>query len=325
MPGVWTIAKKEFTDHVSDGTLLLCFGTLMFTMIVSAYTQVYNIRLQIFWGLEAGNMPQKDANAFIFPELITAVIITQIITVGVLLAIVLSFNSINKERTEGSLKVLLSYPIYRDKIIIGKLLAGSAIIALAMLASMTTAFSLIIYYLNLPITLELIAKITLVTAMATILLLFFMGIGTVVSILLNDALTIIVLMLLIATILNSETIAMIVSVTANFFSRIGAGFVDPKSLLYLGSYFPGARVIGSQSSYWPSIIANYVKYSPVESFRLFSEKIFAVEWTSGTGQILRQPIEIFLMENFDLIAIQILSVIMAFILCYILFVKKDEM
>jgi ABC-type transport system involved in multi-copper enzyme maturation permease subunit len=68
-----------------------------------------------------------------------------------------------------------------------------------------------------------------------------------------------------------------------------------------------------------------VRYSPVESFRLFTEKVFAVEWVSETGQTLKLPLELYLMRNLDLIAIQIVSVVAVFILCYVLFVRKDEM
>ncbi len=323
MPGILTIAKKEFTDHVSDHTFLLCFVTLVFAMVVSAYYQVYELRRLLFWRLESGYTYYENANWFTEPELITQTIITQIITIGILLAIALSFNVINKERAEGSLKVLLSYPIYRDKIILGKLLASSVVIALVMFASMTTAFSIIIYYLSLPITIELIAKITLVTAMATMLLLFFIGLSIAFSLLFNDTSTIIIVMLLIGTLLNSETVSLILSVAIDFLNLREVFY--PSTNGYIGSFFPGQRVLGYQSEYWPTSLTNYVKYSPIESFRLFTEKIFAVEWVSETGQTLKLPLELYLMRNLDLIAIQIISVVAVFILCYVLFVRKDEM
>lgn len=54
---------------------------------------------------------------------------------GPFIGIFMGFDAINSERTEGTLNRLVSQPIYRDNIIIGKFLAGLAIISTMVLAS----------------------------------------------------------------------------------------------------------------------------------------------------------------------------------------------
>ena len=53
---------------------------------------------------------------------------------GPLIGLILGFDSINRERNEGTLSKLLSQPIYRDAVINGKFLAGVAIITVMMLS-----------------------------------------------------------------------------------------------------------------------------------------------------------------------------------------------
>jgi ABC-2 type transport system permease protein len=53
---------------------------------------------------------------------------------GPLIGIILGFDSINRERTSRTLSKLVSQPIYRDSIIIGKFLSGVATIAIVLVA-----------------------------------------------------------------------------------------------------------------------------------------------------------------------------------------------
>jgi ABC-2 type transport system permease protein len=53
---------------------------------------------------------------------------------GPLVGLVLGFDTINRERNEGTLSKLLSQPIYRDVVINGKFLAGVVMIAVMMVS-----------------------------------------------------------------------------------------------------------------------------------------------------------------------------------------------
>jgi ABC-2 type transport system permease protein len=54
---------------------------------------------------------------------------------GPIIGLALSFDAINRERTEGSLSVLLSQPIFRDSIINGKFLAGIGALSLVAIST----------------------------------------------------------------------------------------------------------------------------------------------------------------------------------------------
>jgi ABC-2 type transport system permease protein len=53
---------------------------------------------------------------------------------GPLIGLILGFDTINRERSEGTLSKLLSQPIYRDSVINGKFLAGVVTIAIMMVS-----------------------------------------------------------------------------------------------------------------------------------------------------------------------------------------------
>src|SRR4030042_1392425 len=123
MTQLTAIIRKELSDTVSSKSFILCLVALNTFMVLGGlnagntyikYTTVY--RYWFFTGI--------DPKIQIF-NTITTEMVSQITTLGAIVAIAISFNSINKERSEGSLKVLLTYPVYRDQVILGKLLAGN--------------------------------------------------------------------------------------------------------------------------------------------------------------------------------------------------------
>ena len=62
------------------------------------------------------------------------------------MGLILGFDTINRERNEGTLSKLLAQPIYRDTVINGKFLAGVAMITVMMVSIVLviTALGLII-------------------------------------------------------------------------------------------------------------------------------------------------------------------------------------
>jgi ABC-2 type transport system permease protein len=115
MPGLSLIIKKEMSDAVSNRTFLLSLGVLVFLLLFSGYAAGVQFTWNVTWGTSDTSSPYLTVIAYLVPN---------INLLGALVAVVYGFNSINKERTEGSLKVMLSYPIFRDQVMLGKLLAG---------------------------------------------------------------------------------------------------------------------------------------------------------------------------------------------------------
>lgn len=125
MASFLTVCKKELGDQLGSKRYILLFGLVIVLSTLSAYQGATFIRdnsnasfMSIFTGSEAG---------FSF--------VTLMVYFGPIIGLALGFDAINKERSSGSLSVLLSQPLFRDSILNGKFLAGVA--ALALLASST--------------------------------------------------------------------------------------------------------------------------------------------------------------------------------------------
>jgi ABC-2 type transport system permease protein len=144
----WTvIASKEFGDHVLSAR----FVVLGLIMALAAAVPLYFVGAQI---------RESAQNANAFPALFVALfwltptvndqlalpsVVGFLTLVGPLLGLAFAFDSINGERSNGTLPRLLSQPIHRDDVVNGKFAAGLAVIALVLLVMVgaVTAFALI--------------------------------------------------------------------------------------------------------------------------------------------------------------------------------------
>ncbi|MCW4034982.1 MAG: ABC transporter permease [Candidatus Bathyarchaeota archaeon] len=119
------VCKKELADHLGSKRFLLLFALIIVLSLVSAYQGAESIR-------------QLGSGAFvnIFSSSMSGLSFTYVMLMfGPIIGLALGFDAINREKSQGSLSVLLSQPIFRDSIINGKFLAG--IIALSLLAVST--------------------------------------------------------------------------------------------------------------------------------------------------------------------------------------------
>jgi ABC-type transport system involved in multi-copper enzyme maturation permease subunit len=315
MPGVWTIAKKEFTDHVSDHTFLLCFGVLILVMLTGTYGNVLDIQEAALrdpsWGEKFGSEFYWKDNYIGFVNNI----IQPFSLLGTLVAIVVSINSISKERTEGSLKVLLSYPLSRGKLILGKALGGAIVLAVVASASLTICFSLTMFYLSIPATYEMLARIVAVVGLGMVLLFFYLFVGTILSILFRDANTILIGSILVISTLRPEIILMTLTSLSNILPYAGIRFEVPRYLHYgLATYF------------YPSpVFSGIAVFIPTESYLSFSYSIFKFQNIGTYPEIWTIPVTFdwLLPKYLDLVYPVIISAAAAFILCYLIFRRAD--
>ncbi len=164
MPGISTIIKKEISDAVTNRSFLLSFGILVLCMVIA--------------GFAAGNTFNSERFGLSKDRLIILSDIAPIITLlGALVAVALGFNSINKERPEGSLKVMLSYPIYRDQIILGKLFGNLIIMSIATTASTGISLALYLQMTKIVLDSEMLVRYTTLTLLAILLLSGYLGLS----------------------------------------------------------------------------------------------------------------------------------------------------
>ena len=141
MAGIFVVAKKEFLDHVWGKKFLVILAILMIISLLAMYEGVerYNVRLAEYKeqtaeieehpeAMPPRGMPEKPSILFVFQMMSMLFGI-----LGAILAIAIGFNLISGEKEGGSLKSLLSHPVFRDTIINGKALGGMGALGFAML------------------------------------------------------------------------------------------------------------------------------------------------------------------------------------------------
>lgn len=119
------LIRKELADHLKSRRFLILLVLIGSTGFAS------------LWGAISGlsDALSQDSN-FAFLKLYTQSgnsipsFMSFIALLGPIVGLALGFDAVNSERAGGTLNRLSSQPIYRDSIIVGKFLAGTAVIAM---------------------------------------------------------------------------------------------------------------------------------------------------------------------------------------------------
>ena len=208
MNGIKTILKKELADHFSSYRFIILFALIAMVSLITAYMAGMNIKQS----LEGVTKPR-----FVFLMLFTTsgamFSLSQFVALfGPLIGLILGFDSINREKNEGTLSKLLSQPIYRDAVVNGKFLAG-----VVMVASMMVSIVLVITGLGLSTIgvipgIEEIWRIFVYLLISVIYISFWLGAAILFSIIFRSVAT-------------SALAALAVWIFFSFFISIGANIV----------------------------------------------------------------------------------------------------
>lgn len=123
--GLAQLIKKELADHFTSRRLIIILILIYATSFASLYGALSGLSSAI----------ESDSN-FVFLKLYTTTgnsipsFMSFMALLGPFVGLALGFDAINSERAAGTLNRLVAQPIYRDSIIIGKFLAGGAIIVM---------------------------------------------------------------------------------------------------------------------------------------------------------------------------------------------------
>ncbi|MFZ7138778.1 MAG: ABC transporter permease [archaeon] len=223
MQSVLTVCRKELSDHLGSRRYLLLFSLIVVLSILSAYTGSSYIRDNpnvSFTSIFSGSL----GSSFSFIYLM--------VLFGPIIGLALGFDAINRERTRGSLSVVLSQPIFRDSILNGKFLAG--IVALSLLAVSTVG---IITGVSIPLLgfgpgFDEILRIGLFTLLTILYLSIWLAVGLLFSTLTKNTTT---------SILASISTWLLFSILMTVIASLVANIVVPVE-------FPGGiRVFNSDS------------------------------------------------------------------------------
>lgn len=160
--GLGTVTLKELADHLSSARMRV----LEWLVILTAFAALYGAIQQI-----------KDTTAedpFVFLRLFTVgkpPLPSFVAILGFLIplmAIGLGFDAVNGEHSRRTLSRILSQPIYRDALLLGKFLAGLATLAISLISLWLLVMGLGLLMLGVPPSGEEVARslIFLVVALA---------------------------------------------------------------------------------------------------------------------------------------------------------------
>lgn len=173
MAGTFTVATKELKDQFGSKRFLILFGLVLLLSSLAAYQGVDYIRDN-----------QNAGFVYIFSGTQMSFSFIQIMVFfGPLLGLALGFDAINKERTTGTLSILLGQPIFRDSVINGKLIAGAAALATLTVGTIGIMCGLTIPMLGFGPTMGEASKIAVVTLLTIVYLVFWLCLGILYSVL----------------------------------------------------------------------------------------------------------------------------------------------
>lgn len=186
--GGWrVVAGKELADHLYSGRFIVLLGLLGIATAAAVFAASGGIR-------EVA--PDADGITALFLKLFTVTtdpvpfpLIIFVSLLAPLLGIMFGFDSINGERAQGTLPRLLSQPIHRDEVILGKFMAGLAVIAIMLTSLVVFVAGIGIFRLGLTPTVAEVSRLLVWLVFAIVYVAFWQGLATLVSVRTNRAAT----------------------------------------------------------------------------------------------------------------------------------------
>jgi len=183
--GVKTILKKELADHFSSYRFVILFSLIAMVGLITVYMAGLNIKQ---------NLVGVTKPRFVFLMLFTSsgalFSLSQFVAFfGPLIGLILGFDSINRERNEGTLSKLLSQPIYRDAVVNGKFLSGVIMITVMMASIILVITGLGLSMIGVVPGLEEIWRIGIYLLISIIYISFWLGVAILFSIVFRSVAT----------------------------------------------------------------------------------------------------------------------------------------
>lgn len=167
------IAQKEFADNIFSPVFLVLLIT--FTLIIFSFSYMN--------GLEAGRFTKGST-------LLMAGFSGVAMIIGFfspLIGIALGFDAIVREQKSGSLNVLLTHPVFRDNIIIGKFLGAMITLALVLGISTVVSISSLLLLLGGTVSGIELSRLFLFIGVTFFYSLIFLGISVLLSTVVKEA------------------------------------------------------------------------------------------------------------------------------------------
>jgi ABC-2 type transport system permease protein len=307
------VTRKEIRDAASNRVFLLCTLILTVSMLFAGASAANSYRTMLTDPGIGGIANRMEFFKRILMENITP----QIETIGVLVAVVLSFNSINKEREEGSLKVLLSYPIYRNQVALGKLLGGFLTLGVVVSASMAVALAVFALNASVLLTIDFLSRFAVAVLVTLLYLSFYLGLGLASSIVFREVKMSLLVVFVIVGVVNFGALWMFLVVMLPEL-LFGFGF----TIVKMGN---GVSLVpNNPMTQTLSVALSWLV--PPYHYELISVLLMPnVRNSTVNGVAFAAPISLLevLSENVGSLAVLAISFSIMIIICYMLFMNRD--
>jgi ABC-2 type transport system permease protein len=178
MGSMWDVARKEVSDSFNSRRFLLILGLFTLFSLASVYMGIDSYQSQLEQFRSGGGWaPEKPSLMDIFAPMLG---FNMPLAAGIL-ALLLSYDAVSKEREEGTIELLLSYPVYRDEVINGKFVSGLFSLSLALLLAFGMSSGLAVYMTGQIPNLNQIIRLSFIWMGTIVYMAFFMALGSLFS------------------------------------------------------------------------------------------------------------------------------------------------
>lgn len=185
MHGLTAIVKKELADHLSSYRFLILFALIAMVSLITVYLVGRHLSQEL-----AGVAKPQYTFLLLFTASGIRFSLTQFVAFfGPLIGLILGFDTINRERNEGTLSTLLSQPIYRDAVLNAKFVAGMTVIAIMLVSIVVVITGLGLIMVGVTPGLEEIGRILVYLLLSILYISFWLGVAMLFSILFRSVAT----------------------------------------------------------------------------------------------------------------------------------------
>lgn len=312
------IARKEITDAVRNKLFLITLGLLLLLAVVSivlgaiqvrAQMSEYNSSIELLKSMGKTDLPAKPN---LNPIAVSKGYVNYLGMIGALMAMILGNHAIVKERRSGTLKLLLSRPVFRDSLLNGKLLGNLGILAaISAMVGVITIASLIIIG-NISLSGNEIIRLMLFFIMSFLYMSFFLTLSVMLSLAVsqgNKAILLTIIMWLVLAFIFpqiGDTMDMDNQLPGGFFAQMGMTRDQESKVL-------------EKFKFYETLRDSIEEMSPTKHFERVSFALLNIK----PGFENNTTLEILQLKWINLIGLTVPSIILCLI-SYMIFLRRED-
>ena len=175
------IIRKELADHFSSARFLILASLVIMAAILGAWLSGQGVREILSMGADESLRGRTFLLMFTAPGAFLP-LTALVALLGPMLGLVLGFDAVNRERAQGTLSKILSQPVRRDEVILGKFLAGLITMAILLTALVGLLIGLGLLAVGLVPTADELARLFAWWLASLVYLGFWLGLSILLSI-----------------------------------------------------------------------------------------------------------------------------------------------